>query len=299
MGVCRGYRKYLRCGPETDKTGTLTTGQPKLANDIELGDVDRSVLYALCHASQHPLVRVFAQTLKQQGTDLADLENIGEVPGFGLEAEFNGEVVRLGRADWVGAISGARTATFYRRGDAAAVKFEFVDNLRNGVQKLVAELDSAGISVEILSGDTQAAVADVADQLNISNYSASVTPAEKYDRLRALKAGGQRVLMIGDGLNDTAALCEAHVSISPSSALDAARSASDIVFLGENLDQLVGLIPLAKASQKRIAENFRIATFYNVIAVPVAIAGFATPLIAALAMSLSSISVTLNALRIR
>ena len=126
-----------------------------------------------------------------------------------------------------------------------------------------------------------------------------MTPVEKYNRLRALKADGQRVLMIGDGLNDTAALCEAHVSISPSSALDAARSASDIVFLGENLDQLVGLIPLAKALQKRITENFWIATFYNVIAVPIAIAGFATPLIAALAMLLSSISVTLNALRIR
>ena len=79
-----------------------------------------------------------------------------------------------------------------------------------------------------------------------------MTPVEKYNRLRALKADGQRVLMIGDGLNDTAAHCEAHVSISPSSALDAARSALDIVFLGENLDQLVGLIPLAKASQKRI-----------------------------------------------
>ena len=126
-----------------------------------------------------------------------------------------------------------------------------------------------------------------------------MTPVEKYNRLRALKADGQRVLMIGDGLNDTATHCEAHVSISPSSALDAARSASDIVFLGENLDQLVGLIPLAKASQKRITENFRIAAFYNVIAVPAANAGLATPLIAALAMSLSSISVTLNALRIR
>ena len=282
-----------------DKTGTLTTGQPKLANEIELGEVDRSVLYALSNASQHPLARVLAQSLEQQGVNFADLENIQEVPGFGVEATFKGEVVRLGRADWVGAISGARTATFYRRGDTTAVEFEFVDDLRNGVEKLVAEFESVGISVEILSGDTQAAVADVANQLNISNYSAAVTPAEKYDRLRALKADGQRVLMIGDGLNDTAALCEAHVSISPSSALDAARSASDIVFLGENLDQLVGLIPLAKASQKRITENFRIATFYNIVAVPVAIAGFATPLIAALAMSLSSISVTLNALRIR
>ena len=132
---------------------------------------------------------------------------------------FKGEVVRLGRANWVGAISGARTATFYRRGETAAVEFEFVDDLRNGVEKLVAEFDSAGISVEILSVDTQAAVADVANQLNISNYSAAVTPVEKYNRLRALKADGQRVLMIGDGLNDTAALCEAHVSVSPSSAL--------------------------------------------------------------------------------
>ena len=202
-----------------DKTGTLTTGQPKLANDIELDEVDRSVLYALSNAPQHPLARVLAQTLEQQGADLADLEDIQEVPGFGVEAMFKGEVVRLGRANWVGAISGARTATFYRRGETAAVEFEFVDDLRNGVEKLVAEFDSAGISVEILSVDTQAAVADVANQLNISNYSAAVTPVEKYNRLRALKADGQRVLMIGDGLNDTAALCEAHVSVSPSSAL--------------------------------------------------------------------------------
>ena len=282
-----------------DKTGTLTTGQPKLVNDIDMNDEERSILYALSNASKHPLARVLAQTLKQQGAELVALESIQEVPGLGVEAKFQNDIVRLGRADWVGAISGARTASFYRRGNAEAVEIEFVDNLRNGAQRLIAEFYDLGISVEILSGDTAAAVIDVADQLKISNFSAGVTPVEKYDRLRSLKADGQRVLMIGDGLNDTAALAEAHVSISPSSALDAARSASDIVFLGENLDQLVGLIPLAKASQKRIKENFRIATFYNVIAVPVAIAGFATPLIAALAMSLSSTSVTLNALRIR
>lgn len=105
--------------------------------------------------------------------------------------------------------------------------------------------------------------------------------------------------MVGDGLNDTAALTTAHVSISPSSALDAARVASDVVFLGDRLDQLVGVIDLARKSQRRIRENFQIASFYNVIAVPVAIAGFATPLIAALAMSLSSITVTLNALRVK
>ena len=282
-----------------DKTGTLTTGLPKLVNDIDMNDEERSILYALSNASKHPLARVLAQTLKQQGAELVALESIQEVPGLGVEAKFQNDIVRLGRADWVGAISGARTATFYRRGNVEAVEIEFVDNLRNGAQRLIAEFYDLGISVEILSGDTAAAVIDVADQLKISNFSAGVTPVEKYDRLRSLKADGHRVLMIGDGLNDTAALAEAHVSISPSSALDAARSASDIVFLGENLDQLLGLIPLATASQKRIKENFRIATFYNVIAVPVAIAGFATPLIAALAMSLSSISVTLNALRIR
>jgi len=124
-------------------------------------------------------------------------------------------------------------------------------------------------------------------------------PADKVQIVQDLTAKGQKVLMVGDGLNDTAALAAAHVSISPATALDAARVAADIVLLGNELGPIADAVVTAKSATKRIRENFQIATVYNVIAVPVAIIGLATPLVAALAMSLSSITVSLNALRLR
>ena len=171
--------------------------------------------------------------------------------------------------------------------------------MRLGARDLINELKAQGLDVHILSGDTDLAVKSVAQDLGITTFAAGETPISKAAYISSLHASGKTVLMIGDGLNDTAALTTAHVSISPASALDAARVASDIVFLGARLDQLVGVVGVADQSQRRIKENFQIATLYNVVAVPIAIAGLATPLIAALAMSLSSITVTLNALRIK
>ena len=151
----------------------------------------------------------------------------------------------------------------------------------------------------LLSGDAAPVVADIAARLGIADWRAGVTPAEKAEAVQALTAQGGRVLMVGDGLNDTAALSAAHVSISPASALDAARVASDIVTLGSDLSPVAEALGVARAATRRIRENFAISILYNIVAVPFAIAGFATPLMAALAMSLSSISVTLNALRLR
>ena len=123
-------------------------------------------------------------------------------------------------------------------------------------------------------------------------------PADKVDCIKALTQQGHKVLMVGDGLNDTPALAAAHVSISPATARDAARVASDIVLLGRDLAPLGDAHQTARKARRRIRENFQIATLYNVLAVPLAVAGLATPLIAALAMSLSSITVSLNALRL-
>jgi Cu2+-exporting ATPase len=128
---------------------------------------------------------------------------------------------------------------------------------------------------------------------------AEALPADKAERIKTLSDKGAHVLMVGDGLNDTAALTAAHVSISPASALDAARVASDIVLLGQSLAPLPDAVRTASKATRRIRENFTIATWYNIIAVPLAIAGLCSPLIAALAMSSSSITVSLNALRLR
>jgi Cu2+-exporting ATPase len=229
----------------------------------------------------------------------AQVTDVNEVPGFGIEARCDGMLVRLGRAEWVGATHDQGTATFLAIGDQTPIGFEFADTLRLGARDLIDDLKSQGLDVHILSGDTEMAVKSVAQDLGITTFAAGETPISKAAYISSLHASGKTVLMIGDGLNDTAALTTAHVSISPASALDAARVASDIVFLGARLDQLVGVVGVADQSQRRIKENFQIATLYNVVAVPIAIAGLATPLIAALAMSLSSITVSLNALRIK
>jgi len=150
-----------------------------------------------------------------------------------------------------------------------------------------------------MSGDTRQAVEAMALRLGIETWVAEALPSDKAERITALAEAGHKVLMVGDGLNDTAALTAAHVSISPASALDAARVASDIVLLGGNLAPIAEATLTAQSAVRRIKENFQIATIYNIIAVPLAVAGLATPLIAALAMSSSSITVSLNAMRLR
>ena len=147
--------------------------------------------------------------------------------------------------------------------------------------------------------DAPDAVQALAEKLGFDNWIAEALPEDKSSRIAELTDQGAKVLMVGDGLNDTAALAVAHVSISPASALDAARVASDIVLLGSDLAPLAEATITAKKATRRIKENFAIAAGYNMIAVPIALFGFATPLFAALAMSASSITVSLNALRLR
>lgn len=138
----------------------------------------------------------------------------------------------------------------------------------------------------------------LAERLGIEHWIAGATPAGKVAHLDTLRAGGARVLMIGDGLNDAAALAAAHVSMSPASAIDASRSAADMILLGDGIGRAVDAWQLARRGRKRILENFALAFGYNIITVPVAYAGFVTPLIAAIAMSASSIVVSLNAMRL-
>jgi Cu2+-exporting ATPase len=151
----------------------------------------------------------------------------------------------------------------------------------------------------ILSGDRAAAVATVADALGIADWQAEVDPAGKIARLDAPKAAGRRVLMVGDGLNDAPSLAAAHVSLSPVSAAHLAQAASDAVFLGDRLAPVVTAIDVSRAAYRLMKENLWTAVVYNLVAVPIAVFGYVTPLIAALAMSGSSMIVTLNALRLR
>lgn len=281
-----------------DKTGTLTRGRPELIGIAGYDEADLAVALAMAEGSAHPLALSLAEAIRSDGITPAELEDLREVPGHGVEGRWQGVSVRLGRADWLGAEAVATTATYLRIGDRPALAFRFVDALRNGAAEVVEGLMAQGKDVVLLSGDMPAAVADIAGRVGIAAWDAQMLPADKAARIAVLTKAGRRVLMVGDGLNDTAALASAHVSISPASALDAARVVSDIVLLGGSLAPIAEAIAVSRSATRRIKENFAIAALYNLIAIPVALAGFATPLAAALAMSGSSITVSLNALRL-
>lgn len=285
-----------------DKTGTLTMGRPELVSLDALPDDLRPLALAIAGASSHPLSRALAAALVAEGVAPAPLDRVAEVPGFGIEGAYQGRRVRLGRADWVGAdapLAADGPVSVLAVEGAAPVLLRFADALRPGAAECVAALRASARRVIMLSGDTPAAVARAAVDLGIADFHAGVTPQEKEATVAGLSGEGAKVLMVGDGLNDTAALARAHVSISPATALDAARVASDIVLMGQDLAPVAGAIDLAGQARRRIKENFAISIAYNLVAVPFAIMGLATPLMAALAMSISSISVTLNALRLR
>ncbi len=281
-----------------DKTGTLTRGQPELIGISGYDKADLAVALAVSEGSAHPLAQSLSVAIRREGIAPAALTELREVPGQGVEGRWRDRRVRMGRADWLQAEPASSTATYLRIGDRPVLTFCFVDALRDGAEEVVARLKERGKDVVLLSGDVPDAVADIAGRVGIEAWEARLLPADKAARIAVLAKSGRRVLMVGDGLNDTAALASAHVSISPASALEAARVVSDIVLLGGSLAPIAEAISVSRSATRRIIENFAIAALYNIIAIPVALAGFATPLAAALAMSGSSITVSLNALRL-
>jgi Cu2+-exporting ATPase len=284
-----------------DKTGTLTEGRPRLANAGEIGDKALRGAAALAVASRHPYAIAVAVAAKQRFGTIAAAPGIIEEPGYGLKAVTPEGEVRLGSAEWC-AVSGTgedKASLYYAVPGEEPISFRFIDPLRADAVDVVRQLVSAGFAVEIMSGDRAEAVAPIAAALGIATWRARCKPQDKIAALEELAARGRKVLMVGDGLNDAPALAAAHASLSPSSAADISQMASDAVFQGANLRPVIDLLATARRAQRMAFENFAIAGLYNLIFVPIAAAGFVTPLIAAVAMSTSSILVTANAVRLR
>ncbi|MCA0275167.1 MAG: cadmium-translocating P-type ATPase [Proteobacteria bacterium] len=281
-----------------DKTGTLTLGMPRLVNADEISVETLSLAAAIALHSRHPISRALAETQVNKPAKDWQFDSIDEVPGFGLEARLGGDTYRLGRAAWALGEPVSPLGTVLSRNGSELAVFAFEDRLRAGASEAVGQLRGAGLSVEIVSGDRQEVVNAVARSLGITSASAGVLPSGKVERLEALKAEGRKVLMVGDGLNDAPALATAHVSIAPASAADIGRSTSDFVFLRESLAAIPLALATSREANKLIRQNLVLAIIYNAIAVPIALFGYVTPLVAALAMSVSSVIVIANGLRL-
>jgi Cu2+-exporting ATPase len=211
----------------------------------------------------------------------------------------DGRSARLGRAAFLGvdAATSAETELWFGYDGEAPQRLAFADTLRPDAARTVAALKARGIAVEVLSGDVEAAVARAAKSAGITQWRAGLTPIEKSEAIDALKAAGRKTLMVGDGLNDAAALSRAHASMAPGAAVDASQNAADLVFEHEGLMAVVDAVDVARAARRRALENFGFSALYNLVAAPMAVFGMINPFLAALAMSGSSLVVTLNALR--
>jgi Cu2+-exporting ATPase len=284
-----------------DKTGTVTLGSLTSVSGLPDDPGFASALLALAGASRHPLSVAIARRLQGDGLTAAAVSDLAEFPGLGVEGRWAGREIRLGRDDW--ARQGESSAgdsvgcTFAVEG-GPDFRISFVDGLRPDAPAAVARLREQGLDPMLVSGDSYEVVRQVSRALGIFG-AARVSPAGKHATIERLQAAGHRVLMLGDGLNDGPALKAAYVSMAPATASDVGQLAADLVFFGDKLTPVPVAISAARRTMAVVRQNFVIAIGYNVFAVPLAIAGLVTPLIAALAMSGSSLIVVANALRLR
>lgn len=279
-----------------DKTGTLTLGTLELINGKDIDPELLALAAKLARASRHPIARAVVQYV---GPGLA-LSGVQEIAGKGLMADIDGKPVKFGSADFVRAkTSQDATVSYLKVGAQKPIPFVFKDQPRMDAKATVERLLGLGYQVLLLSGDRKDIARDTAQALGIDKWIGEISPQEKLAKLEELTAQGHHSLMVGDGINDAPSLAAAHVSASPASAADVSRASADIILQGDKLSGLLTALTVSKQADRRVKENLGAAIAYNMIAVPLAVFGFVNPLIAAAAMSGSSMIVTLNALRIR
>ncbi len=285
-----------------DKTGTLTTGRPSVATSSIPVGTPQSLAKSLASHSTHPASKALAGFLS--AAPIIDLDDVYEIAGCGIEATHDGKRIRLGRMDWVAEITAKSSRNLANEGVAFAVESQPVfitrlsETLRPDAAWVISTLKFDSISCSLISGDGELPVSRIATALGLTNYYYNMRPAEKLAMIYAAEASGRKVLMVGDGLNDAPALAAATVSMAPSSASDVGRSAADFVFTRPSLDAIIQARDIALATSRIVRQNFGLAITYNIIAVPLAMAGQLSPLFAAIAMSSSSLIVVGNSMRL-
>jgi P-type Cu2+ transporter len=285
-----------------DKTGTLTLSDPRVDETAGIAPEILEKAARLALSSHHPLAAALARLARVRSPYAGAVEE----PGQGVRAAIDGTEARLGSADFCGIAADTHVAGVAHGSDASFISFvhngataaiPVRQTLRPDAVAVIRALRKRGLELIILSGDRPAAVAPVAKELGIADWQGGLKPAEKIAKIEALKAQGHRALMVGDGLNDAPALAAAHVSMSPITAAHLTQAHADALFLGDQLRPVLQAVAISRGARRLMQENFLLAVIYNLFVVPLAIAGLVTPLIAAVAMSGSSLLVALNALR--
>lgn len=280
-----------------DKTGTLTLGKPELINPEKYKKDDLKLAASLAANSKHPLSQ---SIMRAYGGSLTPI-TAKEIKGHGIEAEMDGIIIRLGKGAWCSGNNSEKDTAlelWLNDGKNQPLRFTFADKLRDDAKSVVKNLQDSGQKIFLLSGDRKEVVSHIAKEVGIENSESGMLPLDKVNKIKEMQNSGAKVLMVGDGLNDAPSLASADISISPANAIDITQNAADIVFQGDKLSSIITAWNTAKFSQVLVKENFGLALFYNIIAIPLAVMGYVTPLVAAIAMSSSSLIVIANAMRL-
>ena len=281
-----------------DKTGTLTYGKPVLRGG-EYQDKDLALAATLASNSRHPLAQALCDSYKG---DYLELTNVKEISGQGITADLNGKSVKLGSRDLCGDPSHPTSSfseIWLQLEQEKPIVFYFEDQLKEDATDTLQKFHRDHVQAYLLSGDRNGVVEDVAVKLGMNNAIGELSPVQKYQKLEELKGQDQKILMVGDGLNDAPVLAGADISMAPGTAIDMAQNAADIVFMGDRLAPAYEAYSIAKRTQLLVVQNFALATLYNIVAIPLAFMGYVTPMIAALAMSGSSLLVIANSFRLK
>lgn len=280
-----------------DKTGTLTVGKPELITVPSPSDLRLAA--SIAFHSAHPLSQA---VVSAHNGKIDPIDNIQEHEGQGLSGLYNGQEIKLGSRNFCGDENAAPAKgpeIWLSKSGAAAVQFEFEDLLRPDAKAMIENLHAHHINTHLVSGDRMSVAQKIANDIGITSVHGEKTPLEKFEILEGLQADGHKVLMVGDGLNDAPVLAAANISMAPGAAIDMAQNAADIIFMGKGISPIYDTYQIAVKTQNLVKQNFVLAVLYNMIAIPMAVAGMVTPFIAALAMSGSSLLVIANSFRLK
>jgi len=290
-----------------DKTGTITVGKPLVTNYKEFENYDKNLLYTLTKASNHPISKGVASYLKEHNQNLQEIElqDIKEIQAKGVVANFNGTQIAGGNLELLkensiefNYQSDSSLYIFAVNGKVVAL-FELNDVIKPQAKEFIAKIKELGLKVVMLTGDSEVVAKKIANEVGIKEVKASLLPQDKAMLIDTFHENDEIVVMVGDGINDSIALAKSDIAIAMGSGADVALEVSDVVLLNNSLDSLQKAFILAKNVFKSVKQNLGLSLLYNTIAIPLAIMGYVTPLIAAFAMSLSSLTVVANSFRIK
>ncbi len=290
-----------------DKTGTITEGKPSVVHVANYDNFDPSLLYALVNTSNHPISKGIARYVENEyeTIDTLILEDITSIEAKGIKASYQGQTLMGGNAQLLKASglsveTGSENSLFYFSVDNKVLaRFELSDTIRDGAKEAIQNIQALGIDVVMLTGDHAQSAQSVASKVGIKKIHAKLLPQDKAAYIEKFHQEGHVVVMVGDGINDAIALASSDIAIAMGNGADVAISVSDIVLLEETPSSLYASYKLARRTYGAVKENLSFSLLYNVVAVPLAVMGFVNPLVAALSMSLSSLVVVGNSLRIK